>query len=71
MQGEIKNHEQIYANSNYHRSEDRFIKQYVEEKASDLMCVFDDINSFDDLPKYDQYDDDYVFQIQINLADES
>jgi len=71
IQEEIKNHEQISANSNYHRSEDRFIKQCVEEKSADLMCVFDDITSFDDLPKYDQYDDNYVLQIQTNFTEQS
>lgn len=68
VQREIKNHEKIPAKSNYHRSEDRFIKQYVEEKAPGLMCMFDDIASFDDFPKYDQYDDNYVLQIQTNFT---
>ena len=34
------------------------------------MCMFDDITSFDDLPKYDQYDDNYVLQIQINFTEQ-
>ena len=70
QQEEIENHQQIPINSNYHRSEDRFIKQYVERKSTDLMCMFDDITSFNDLPKYDQYDDNYVLQIQINFIDQ-
>jgi len=43
---EVDSHEQIPANSNYHRSEDRFIKKYVERQSTDLMCMFDDITSF-------------------------
>ena len=64
-------HEQIFTNSTYRRSEDRFIEQCVEEKYPDLLCAFDNISSFIGSPKYDQYDDDYVSQIQINLAEES
>ena len=43
----------------------------MEEKSPDLMCVFDDITSFDDLPKYNQYDDNYVLQIQTNCTEQS
>lgn len=32
--------------------------------------MFDEIN-FDDLPKFDQYDDDFFLQIEANLSDES
>lgn len=63
-------HEQIPTNSIYHRLEDRFIEQYVDEQSPDLICAFDNIASFDDLPIYDQYDDDYFAQNQINLAKE-
>ena len=34
--------------------------QLVEEQSVDLMCMLDDISYMDDLPKYDQYDDDYI-----------
>jgi len=68
---EVENHEQIPSNSNYHRSKDRFIEQYVEEKCPDLMCMFYDISSFDDLPKYDQYDDNYVLPIQTSFTEKS
>jgi hypothetical protein len=34
--------------------------QLVEEQSIDMMCMFDDISFMDDLPKYDQYDDDYT-----------
>ena len=43
----------------------------MEEKYPGLMCVFDDITSFDDFPKYDQYDDNYVLQIQTNFTEQS
>lgn len=64
-------HKQISTNSIYHKSDDRFIEQYVEEQSPDLLCGSDNISSFSNLPKYDQYDDDYVPQIQINLTEES
>ena len=67
QQEDIENHEQIPTNSNYNTSEDRFIKQYVEEKSPDLMCMFDEITYFDDLPKYDHYDDNYVLQSKLTL----
>ena len=71
QQEELENHEQIPTNSNYHRSEDRFIEKNLEEKYPDLMYMFDDITSFDDLPKYDQYDDNHVLQIQTNFTEQS
>jgi hypothetical protein len=33
--------------------------QLAEEQPADMMCMFDDISYMDDLPKLDQYDDDY------------
>jgi len=68
---EVDSHEHILSNSNYHRSTDRFIEQYVERKSTDLMCMFDDITSFHDFPKYDQYDDNYVLHIQTNFTEQS
>ena len=35
------------------------------------MCMFDDIPSFNDLPDYDQYDDNYVLQTQTNFTEQS
>ena len=66
---EVDSHEKIPANSNYHRSENGFTDQYVEEESTDLMCMFDDIPSFNYLPKYDHYDDSYVLQTQANFID--
>ena len=68
---EVDSHEQIPLNSNYHRLENEFIDQYEEEESSDLMCMFDDIPSFDYLPKYDHYDDSYVLQTQANFTEKS
>jgi hypothetical protein len=39
--------------------------QLVEEQSIDMMCMLDDISFMDDLPKYDQYDDDYVVEIYV------
>ena len=35
------------------------------------MCMIGDITYIDDLPKFDQYDDDYVVQTEANLAEQS
>ena len=64
-------HEQISTNSIYHKSDDRFVEKYGEEESPDLLCEYDSVSSFICPPKYDQYDDDYVPQIQINLTEES
>ena len=34
--------------------------QLVEEQSADLMCMIDDVTYMDYLPKYDQYDDEYI-----------
>ena len=34
-----------------------------------MTCMLDDVFYTDDLPQFDQYDDDYVFQTEANLAD--
>jgi hypothetical protein len=34
--------------------------QVAEEQPTDMMCMFDDISYLDNLPKCDQYDDNYV-----------
>lgn len=43
--------------------ENGFVDQLVEKKSADLMCMFDVIPYNDELPKYDQYDDNYVVEI--------
>jgi len=47
-----------------------YSQQYVE-KSPDLLCEYIGFSSFSCLPKYDQYDDDYVFEIQFIPAEES
>ena len=56
-------HEQIST-----KSKDRFVEQYVKEQSPDLLYESDSISFFSIPPKYDQYDDDYVPQIQIILV---
>ena len=34
-----------------------------------MTCMLDDVFYIDYLPQFDQYDDDYVLQIEANLAD--
>jgi hypothetical protein len=34
--------------------------QFVEEQSADIICMLDDFYFMDDLPNYDQYDDDYI-----------
>ena len=36
-----------------------------------MTCMLDDVLHTDDLPQFDQYDDDYVLQTEANLADKS
>ena len=50
---------------------DWFIDQCEEERAVDMMCMFDDVFYTDELPQFDQYDDDYVLQTEANLVDKS
>lgn len=47
------------------------ISGLLENQSVDLMCMIDDIPFFEDLPKYDQYDDNYVLQIQANFTKKS
>ena len=55
-----------------HRSDnDFFIYHLREERYVDLKCMLDDVFYTDDLRKFDQYDDDYVLQIEASLADKS
>ena len=35
------------------------------------MCTIGDITYIDDFPNFDQYDDDYVLQIEANIAEQS
>ena len=68
---EVVSYKHFLADPNYHRLENGFIDQYVEEKYVDLMCIFDDIPYFNDFPKYHHYDDNYVLQTQANFIEQS
>jgi hypothetical protein len=35
------------------------------------MCMFDDISYLDNLPNYDQYEDDYVVEIDVDCSKQS
>jgi len=55
-----------------HRSSnDYFIDHFGEERSVDMTCMLDDVYFTNDLPKFDQYDDDYVIQTKASLADKS
>ena len=41
---------------------DCFIDHLEEERAVDMTCMLDDVLYTDELPQFDQYDDDYVLQ---------
>ena len=51
--------------------EDGFVDQPVEYQFYDLMSMFDVIPYNDELPKYDQYDDDYVIEIEADSTRQS
>jgi hypothetical protein len=45
--------------------------QLAEEQPADMMCMFDDIPYLDNLPKYDQYDDDHEAEIDVDCSKQS
>ena len=55
-----------------HRSDnDCFIDKLGEDRSVDLTCMLDDVFYSNDLPKFDQYDDDYVLQTEASLVGKS
>ena len=44
---------------------------HMMEQSVDQVCIMDDIPPMNKLPKYDQYDDDYVLQTQDNTTKQS
>ena len=48
---------------------DCFVDHLGEERTVDMTCMLDDVFYSDDLPHFDQYDDDYVLQKEANLTD--
>ena len=60
------------SNPSCHRFDnDCFVDHLGEERAVDMTCMLDDVFYTDDLPQFDQYDDDYVLQTEANLANKS
>ena len=56
----------IFSYPSHHRSDnDCFVDHLGEERSVDLTFMLDD------LPQFDQYDDDYVLQTESNLAEKS
>ena len=54
-----------------YNKENSFIDQLAEERSVDPICMLDDITHFDDLPKYDKYDDDYVVKSKVGSSSQS
>ena len=50
---------------------DCFVDHLGEERYVDMTCMLDDVFYTDDLPQFDQYDDDYVLQTEANLTNKS
>jgi hypothetical protein len=48
--------------------QDEATPQLVEDKSVDMMCMLDDISFMDDLPKYDQYDEN---DLKVNSSKQS
>ena len=42
-----------------------------KERTVDMTCMLGDMFYTDDLPQFDQYDDDYVLQTEANLTNKS
>jgi hypothetical protein len=55
----------------FHKTYDIFIQPYMMEQSPDILCEYNSFSSFNCLPKYDLYDDDYEPNDQISLAEES
>lgn len=54
-----------------HKTDDIFIQPDVKEQSPDILYEYNSFSSFNCLPKYDEYDDDYEPNDQISLAEES
>jgi len=51
--------------------ENGFVDLPVEDKSTNIMCMLDVIPYNHELPKYDQYDDYYVFEIEADSSRKS
>lgn len=62
-------HKKYYFMYSIHNMDiDETPNQLVEEPSPNLMYIIDDLYYLDNIPKYDQYDDDYVFEIDANCS---
>jgi len=50
---------------------DCFIDHLGEERSVDLTCMLHDVFYTDGFPKFNQYHDDFVLQIEASLANKS
>lgn len=50
---------------------DCFIDHLGEERSVNMTCMLYDVFFINDLPQFDQYDDDYVLQTKASLVDKS
>lgn len=50
---------------------DCFVDHLGEEITVDMTCMLDGVFYTDDLPQFDEYDDNYVLQTKANIADKS
>lgn len=55
----------------YRSDDDCFVDHLSEERTVDMTCMLDDVFYTDDLPQFDEYEDNYVLQTEANLADKS
>jgi hypothetical protein len=55
----------------HHTVEDEVQNQRVVENSPDMICMFNGISSMDDLPKYDQCDDDHKDEIDVDCSKKS
>jgi hypothetical protein len=58
----------IYSLAEYHESE--FADQPIEEQVVVPIFMFDEIANVVDLPKYDEYDDDYIFYFEGDFSEQ-
>jgi len=66
----VANPKHFLSYPSFHRSDnDCFMYHLGEERSVDMTCMLDDVFCTNDFPKFDQYDDDYVLQIEASLAE--
>lgn len=58
----------IYSLEDNHGSE--FVDQLVEEQVDVPLFMFDDIANVVDLLKYDEYDDDYIVDFEVDSSEQ-